>query len=378
MFSVNTNLSAMAALESLNATAAELSQTQNAISTGKRISQASDNPAIYSISQTMNADLAGLSAVSDSLAFGQSVLGVAQAAASKISDQLTSLKQTVTQAQQSGMDQATMQAGVDAALANINQFASSATENGVNLLDGTSGNLNVVQDVKGDTITVTNQNATAAGLGLANLATDASAINLAFNNSFKIANGDKITLSDGTNSYVFEFSDGTAALTTTPTANTKVFAVMITGTESTGQEEGSLITALHQQGFGANLNSDGSLTIAGNGVTNAASTETFASGGVTQTAVTGATAAIAVVDSAIQAMDAKSAAIGSASQQVTGMQSFNSSLSDSLTSGLGALTDADMAAESAKLQSLQTKQQLAVQALSIANQQPQSLLSLFR
>jgi flagellin len=46
--------------------------------------------------------------------------------------------------------------------------------------------------------------------------------------------------------------------------------------------------------------------------------------------------------------------------------------------GLGSLVDADLAEESAKLTSLQTKQQLAVQSLSIANSAPQSLLSLFR
>ena len=45
---------------------------------------------------------------------------------------------------------------------------------------------------------------------------------------------------------------------------------------------------------------------------------------------------------------------------------------------MGALTDADLAAESARLTSLQTKQQLATQSLSIANKQPQSLLTLFQ
>ena len=53
-------------------------------------------------------------------------------------------------------------------------------------------------------------------------------------------------------------------------------------------------------------------------------------------------------------------------------------LQDSLTAGVGNLVDADLAKESAKLQALQTKQQLGVQALSIANQSSQSLLSLFR
>ena len=53
-------------------------------------------------------------------------------------------------------------------------------------------------------------------------------------------------------------------------------------------------------------------------------------------------------------------------------------LSDELNTGIGNLVDADLAKESAKLQALQTKQQLGIQALSIANSAPQSILSLFR
>jgi flagellin len=57
---------------------------------------------------------------------------------------------------------------------------------------------------------------------------------------------------------------------------------------------------------------------------------------------------------------------------------FTSKLSDAIKSGIGTLVDADLAAESANLQALQLKQQLGVQALSIANQSPQSISSLFR
>ena len=57
---------------------------------------------------------------------------------------------------------------------------------------------------------------------------------------------------------------------------------------------------------------------------------------------------------------------------------YNKEKLDALNSGLGALIDADLAKESARLQALQTKQQLASQSLSIANQAPQSLISLFR
>jgi flagellin len=70
--------------------------------------------------------------------------------------------------------------------------------------------------------------------------------------------------------------------------------------------------------------------------------------------------------------------LGATTQQITGMQSFTSDLSDALTSGVGALTDADLSATSARLTSLQTKQQLAIQSLSIANSQSSSILSLFR
>ena len=71
------------------------------------------------------------------------------------------------------------------------------------------------------------------------------------------------------------------------------------------------------------------------------------------------------------------AAIGAALRQVEGLQTFSTDLRDALREGLGNLVDADLAEESARLTSLQTKQQLAVQSLSIANQQPSRLLGLF-
>lgn len=71
-------------------------------------------------------------------------------------------------------------------------------------------------------------------------------------------------------------------------------------------------------------------------------------------------------------------ALGSASRQIEGQLSFNSKLTDVVTSGIGNLVDADLAKESAKLQALQVQTQLGTQALSIANQAPQTILSLFR
>jgi flagellin len=69
---------------------------------------------------------------------------------------------------------------------------------------------------------------------------------------------------------------------------------------------------------------------------------------------------------------------GASMQYVENQITYNSKKVDAMNDGLGALVDADLARESAKLQALQTRQQLGVQTLSLANQGPQVLLSLFR
>ncbi|HEX8419097.1 MAG TPA: flagellin, partial [Sphingomonas sp.] len=70
--------------------------------------------------------------------------------------------------------------------------------------------------------------------------------------------------------------------------------------------------------------------------------------------------------------------LGAASRKIDSQVIFTSKLSDTIESGIGNLVDADLAKESARLQALQVKQQLGVQALSIANQAPQTIVSLFR
>jgi flagellin len=87
---------------------------------------------------------------------------------------------------------------------------------------------------------------------------------------------------------------------------------------------------------------------------------------------------IGVVDTAISAMTDAATVLGAAKSRVGIQQDFVKSLMDAVMRGVGQLVDADMNEESTKLQALQVKQQLGVQALSIANQSSQSILSLFR
>ncbi len=92
---------------------------------------------------------------------------------------------------------------------------------------------------------------------------------------------------------------------------------------------------------------------------------------------TKASAMIATVNSSLQNVNSALARLGAGSKKFSVQSTFVQTLSDTLTTGIGNLVDANMAAESAQLQALQVKQQLGVQALAIANQAPQVILSLF-
>ncbi|CAL1692377.1 Flagellin [Brevundimonas subvibrioides] len=94
--------------------------------------------------------------------------------------------------------------------------------------------------------------------------------------------------------------------------------------------------------------------------------------------VTGATTALTKLDNSITALNSALGDIGAQAKQISAHSTFVTKLSDTLESGIGNLVDADLAKESARLQALQVQQQLGAQALSIANQAPQIILSLFQ
>ena len=92
----------------------------------------------------------------------------------------------------------------------------------------------------------------------------------------------------------------------------------------------------------------------------------------------GATAALTKLDNSITQLNASLGELGSQAKQIQAHKTFVSKLVDTLEAGIGNLVDADLAKESARLQALQVQQQLGAQSLSIANQAPQIILSLFQ
>lgn len=96
------------------------------------------------------------------------------------------------------------------------------------------------------------------------------------------------------------------------------------------------------------------------------------------TDATAASTALGLVNDSINNLGTQLATWGAGAKRLEVHRTFIGKLQDALNNGIGAIADADLSKESAKLQALQAKQQLGVQALSIANTSPGSALSLFR
>ncbi len=144
MSSILTNTSAMSALQNLASTQKALNTTQSQISSGLRVASASDNAAYWSISTTMKSDTGALSAVTDALNLGSSVVSTATAALNSTITLLNKMKDDVITAQTSGTDPAQVQTDISAQQSSLISIMASASFNGVNLLDGSTASANVV------------------------------------------------------------------------------------------------------------------------------------------------------------------------------------------------------------------------------------------
>lgn len=273
-FSVNTNASALSALQNLNKTAVRLGETQTAINTGMKVSSAKDNGAVFAIAQSLRADVAGINAATSSLDRALSTLDVALAAGEAVSDLLVAMKEKSVAAKDTGLDTASrtsLNNDFKQLRDQITSIVSNAEFNGTNVVKNSGANIVAITNDNGsNTITIAAQDLSLAGSNVA------------------------------------------------LTANTVIST----------QDQASTVTAN--------------------------------------------------IESSIQNVNASLSALGAGSRRLELQREFIGRLQDTIEVGIGNLVDADMARASANLQSLQVKQQLGLQALSIANQAPQSVLSLFQ
>ncbi|MEO0667850.1 MAG: flagellin [Pseudomonadota bacterium] len=523
----------MVALQTLKSINKNLAMTQSEISTGKSISSAKDNSAVWAISKVMESDVSGFKAISESLSLGEASVAVGRNAAETTTELLKQMKEKIVASQEENVDRTKLQEDIDALKDQINAVTGAAQFNGLNLVTGTEdvqvlASLDRTNDgtVKSSEITVERQNLTTdagvlgAGANLtgggtltgadASVAGDGVTLELNGNTtsdgvgnrnfsstgneiaitlSAAVANNDVITLNIGNETIDFTATsnvianevaalvldingrgiegilatdDGAGAFTITSTRGFEDVAVSADSTNAATQfaaavsdgdggttavgAGGALATQTiearaSEVAFASNKvvnNGDGyALTFGSNEFVYVAganeTTEDVAKGlkaaiderglenievravseggewklqfdnsgadlavtlrglaggeatggmraleSINVTTEKGATDALANIETLIDISIDAAASFGSVEGRIETQSDFISKMTDALTSGIGALVDADMEEVSARLQALQTQQQLGVQSLSIANQAPQTILSLFR
>ena len=418
MSSILTNNSAMVALQTLKSVNKNLAMTQSEISTGKSVASARDNSAVWAISKQMQSDVNGFKAISESLSLGQSTVAGARNASETITDLLTDIKGKIVAAQEDNVDRDKIQTDISALRDQIGSVLSAAQFNGLNLVDGeVGGTVDVLSSldraadgtVSSSSISVTRQDlsireqsvdtAGTYAAGTASTLNGTQTQNLTVTTpTAGVAYSIGLTATDADGSS-FTPGDYSTAGTAVGAANiayvakegdtAAIVASKLADAYAAYAQENSLDTSvLNITATGGTLTAtstvtDGNDTIAV-AIDTVTSTDNVAGGGlgglanVDVTTEAGATSALGAIESLINVAIDASASFGSAQGRIDTQADFVSSLTDSLTSGIGALVDSDLEEASARLQALQVQQQLATQSLSIANQAPQSILSLFR
>jgi flagellin len=167
--SVNTNVSAMVALQQLNSTNKLLDKVQQRVNTGLRVSGAADDPSSYSIANNMKGDKAGYASVQIALGLGLAVVNTGLKAGESITDLLIEMKAKVVQSNQSGLDnnsQSALNADIAALSSQITTIVNSASFNGSNLINSGAGSLTVLSTVAGSVITVSAAALDTTALGI--------------------------------------------------------------------------------------------------------------------------------------------------------------------------------------------------------------------
>lgn len=266
MTSVNTNIGAILAQKFLRINAAEMNVTQNRVSSGLRVATVTDDASSFAVAAGIRGDIKGYTAVAAALQGGVVAGTVAVSAGEQISSRMGDIKAKLVQLSDESLSSAsrnTYNSDLASMVTEVNGYLAQAQYTGRNLLGSGGGDILIVSNIDGSTVSLRNNDVTDLSLG----------------------------------------------------------------------------------------------TITNNGVAQAALSN------------------LAVFKSSL---DTALANLGADLTRIKSQTEFVKQTEETVRIGLGALVDADLARESAQLSANQVRQQLGVQAIGIANQQPQTLLGLFR
>jgi len=315
-----TNNSAIAALSTLRSISKDMEDTQNRVSTGYRVSDASDNAAYWSIATTMRSDNKALSTVQDALGLASAKTDTAFTGLNAAIDVVSEIKAKLVAAREPGVDKTKIDSELTELKNQLVSISESASFSGENWLYNDDATANTTVEMVGS-----------------------------FNRS-----ADN-TVSVG----ILEFDTSTSTLVDTNDAANGLLTGDVTVTVPSGTGTTSATYFLVDAGS----------------TTAASGTEIALSASTTAADLDGM---ISAVDSMLTSMTDSAAVLGATNTRIEMQDNFVADLMDVIDKGIGRLVDADMNEESTKLKALQTQQQLGIQALSIANSNSENILSLFR
>ncbi len=430
MSSLLTNTAAMTALQTLARTNKNLAVTQNRISTGYRVATASDNAAYWSIATTMRSDNKALSTVQDALGLGAAQVDIAYTAMERAKDILDEIKAKLVAAKQPSVDRSKIQSEIKQLQDQLVGIASAAVFSGSNWLsvDSSTSGWSGFQKV------VASFSRTASGaieIGTIDVdLTKTALFDASATRSGLLEQGQALTNDGGLQDSGPTAGNGTTPASVTLFADVDTDGVILdeddvirfdlvfngearrviidkaTVDAALGNGDGvvadaaDMVTVVELALQNAGFDTTTDVTVSANtgavvithanntaddtlAVSNAESSDNGNFFSAIEIDITNVTDAL--LDDYIAGIDAMAARVTTAASDLGAVKSridlqkdFVKALMDAIDRGIGQLVDADMNAESTRLQALQVQQQLGIQALSIANANSQNILALFR
>lgn len=395
---ISTNIAANSAVRYLNINSSDQTSSLSKLASGSRISQASDDAAGLAISTRISSDVTALSQAATNASHGISVLQTADGGASNISDILQRMKALASQSA-SGTVTDTERAYIDAEFSQlideVDGISTGTRYNGESLLDGTSSQYNatgvsvMVGSSASDTITLKLESLSSTALGLISGATatsaadivgtaittlDASGGDITFD-----VNGTTVTLADDGGAA----ADGQWSADAIAGAITQALSAVTGNTVTATAVDGKLTFSNSATGSTSVIeinNFTGGASAADLGLTTTATSGADATTGTTLSVAsqTGANEALTAIDAAIDTVSKARASIGALESRFSFRYDSIATSIENLQAANSAITDTDVASESAKLASAKVKTQAAVAAAAQASQMPQDLLKLLQ
>ncbi|WP_042265936.1 flagellin [Paraburkholderia heleia] len=391
MLGINSNINSLVAQQNLTGSGSALSQAITRLSSGKRINSAADDAAGLAISNIMQTQINGLNQGVSNSNDGVSLVQTASSGLSSLTSSLQRIRQLATQAANGSMtadDRAALQQEVNQQVSEINRIASQTTYNGMNVLNGSLGNVSFQVGANvGQTISLSlTQNMSAASIGSG--VPQAGQTLGTFSGLSLSSAGATAAAGAGTITSINVVSDGSGGFTFTDQNNqainsTAVSAVFGAGVTADANGNGVIL------GSGTAVALSSTTVIADAGSAGSAAATAVASqikaynsptdvANVDISTASGASMAMESIDNALNTLNNLQATLGAAQNRFTAIGTTQQAQSTDLSTAQSSIQDANFAEETANLSKAQVLQQAGISVLAQANSQPQQILKLLQ